>query len=166
MWSLTHFKAQQKVLINGCDTCFDDILETKWMTYRNLRKSIICKLLMVNPCCAIRRCRRKVLFSDLKFINMTHERFSNLTVLNSHKLKERTAKSPIPHTHTHTSKEVVTGPLTFKNAPRAVLHAAAVVWSWVKKLTSYSSVEEFFGLHRYSLVDFTVAWLLAWYRVD
>ena len=93
------------------------------------QKIIICKLLMVNPCCAIRRCRRKVLFSDLKFINMIHERFSNLTVLNSHKLKERTAKSPIPHTHTHTSKEVVTGPLTFKNAPRAVLHAAAVVWS-------------------------------------
>ena len=58
---------------------------------------------------------------------MTQERFSNLTVLNSH--KERTAKFPIPHTHTHTSKEVVTGPLIFKNAPLAVLHAAAVVWS-------------------------------------
>ena len=97
---------------------------------------------------------------------MTHERFSNLTVLNSHKLKERTAKSPITHTNTQTSKEVVNGPLTFKNAPRAALNAAAVVWSWVKKLTSYSSFEEFFGLHRYSLVDFTVAWLLAWYRVD
>ena len=31
---------------------------------------------------------------------MTQERFSNLTVLNSH--KERTAKSLIPHTHTRT----------------------------------------------------------------
>ena len=68
-------------------------------------------------------------FQRLEVYKLTHERFSNLTVLNSHKLKERTAKSPIPHTHAHTSKEVVTGPLTFKNAPRAVLHAAAVVWS-------------------------------------
>lgn len=34
------------------------------------QKIIICKLLMVNSCCAIRRCRRKVLFSHLKFINM------------------------------------------------------------------------------------------------
>ena len=160
------FKDQQKVLTNGCETCFHDILETKWMSYRNLRRSLSANSLWWILAVQIRRCRRKVLFSDLKFINMTHERFSNLTVLNSHKLKERTAKSPIPHTHTHTSKEVVTGPLTFKNAPRAVLHAAAVVWSWVKKLTSYSSFEEFFGLHRYSLVDFTVAWLLAWYRVD
>ena len=52
-----------------------------------------------------------------------------LLLLNSHKLKERTAKSPITHTNTHTSKEVVNGPLTFKNAPRAALNAAAVVWS-------------------------------------
>ena len=58
---------------------------------------MICKLLM-DPACAIRLSRRKVLFSDLKFLNMTPLNndsrkvlhFSNLTVLNSH--KERTAK--------------------------------------------------------------------------
>ena len=69
MWSLTHFKAQQKVLINGCDTCFDDILD-KMNELQEHQKIMICKLLMVNLCCAIRRCMRKVLFSDLKFITM------------------------------------------------------------------------------------------------
>ena len=45
---------------------------------------------------------------------MTKERFSNLTVLNSH--KERTAKfAPTPHP---TSKDVVAGPRTLKTAPR------------------------------------------------
>ena len=32
---------------------------------------MICNLLPVNPACAIRLSRRKVLFSGLKFINMT-----------------------------------------------------------------------------------------------
>ena len=62
---------------------------------------MICKLLM-DPACAIRLSRRKVLFSDLKFLNMTPLNndsrkvlhFSNLTVLKSH--KERTAKFAPP----------------------------------------------------------------------
>ena len=171
MWFLTHFKAQQNVLTNGCETCFHDILETKWMSYRNLGRSLSANSLWWILAVQSGAAGERSFFQPLEIYKhawlrstITQERFSNLTVLNSH--KERTAKSLIPHTHTHTSKEVVTGPLTFKNAPRTVLHAAAVVWSWVKKLTSYSSFEEFFGLRRYSLVDFTVAWLLAWYRVD
>ena len=54
---------------------------------------------------------------------MTQERFSKLTVLNTATKREQ------PNPHTHTSKEVVAGPRTFTNAPQAVLHAAAVVWS-------------------------------------
>ena len=48
---------------------------------------------------------------------MNQERFSNLTVLNSH--KERTAKfaSPPPRPN---SNEVVTGPRTLKSAARAL----------------------------------------------
>ena len=49
---------------------------------------------------------------------MTQERFSNLTVLNSH--KERTAKLAPTPPHTHTSKEVVTGPLSLKTALRTL----------------------------------------------
>ena len=50
---------------------------------------------------------------------MTQERFSNLTVLNSH--KERTAKFPPPPTpHFPSWKEVVTGPRPLKTAPRAL----------------------------------------------
>ena len=45
MWTLTHFKAQQKVLINGCDTCFDDILD-KMNELQEHQKIMICKLLM------------------------------------------------------------------------------------------------------------------------
>ena len=50
---------------------------------------------------------------------MTKERFSNLTVLNSH--KERIAKlAPTPPPPRPTSKEVVTGPHTLKTAPRTL----------------------------------------------
>ena len=53
---------------------------------------------------------------------MTQERFSNLTVLNSH--KERTAKFAFtipPPPAPNTSIEVVTGPCTLKTAPQALL---------------------------------------------
>ena len=51
---------------------------------------------------------------------MTKERFSNLTVLNSH--KERTANLPLrPPTPPSNSKEVVIGPRTLKTAPRALI---------------------------------------------
>ena len=54
---------------------------------------------------------------------MTKERFSNLTVLNSH--KERTAKfAPTPPPST--SKEVVTGPCPLKTAPQALQEAVCV----------------------------------------
>ena len=50
---------------------------------------------------------------------MTQERFSNLTVLNSH--KERTAKfAPTLPYPASTSKEVVTGPRSLKTAPGAL----------------------------------------------
>ena len=69
MWSLTHF---------------DDIIN---------------KMECMQGACAIRLSWRKVLFSGLKFLNMTplnntKERFSNMTVLNSH--KERTASHHPP----------------------------------------------------------------------
>ena len=47
---------------------------------------------------------------------MTQKRFSNLTVLNSH--RERTANFPPPPP---SSKEVITGPHTLKTAPPALI---------------------------------------------
>ena len=40
-----------KVLINGCDTCFDDILD-KMKELQELQKIMICDLLLVNSACA------------------------------------------------------------------------------------------------------------------
>ena len=49
---------------------------------------------------------------------MTQERFSNLTVLNSH--KERTGKFASDPPDSPTLKEVVTGPRPLKTAPRTL----------------------------------------------
>ena len=54
---------------------------------------------------------------------MAQERFSNLTVLNSH--KERTAKFAAPPT----SKEMVTGRLHFKNCS---VDPYFVIWNFVQ----------------------------------
>ena len=63
---------------------------------KGLQEPTVCKLLLVDPAGAIRRSRRKVLFSGVKFINMTPLNNDSvkkgpvyLVVLNSH--KERTA---------------------------------------------------------------------------
>ena len=40
-----------KVLINGCDTCFDNILD-KMKELQELQKIMICDLLLVNSACA------------------------------------------------------------------------------------------------------------------
>ena len=49
---------------------------------------------------------------------MTQKRFSNLTVLNSH--RERMANPPPPPTPP-SSKEAITGPHTLKTAPPALI---------------------------------------------
>ena len=72
MWSLmyeTH-NWKFKVMINGCDnTCFDNILD-KMKEFQEPEKIIICKLLLMNPACAIRRSSKKALFSGFKVKNM------------------------------------------------------------------------------------------------
>ena len=77
MWSLTHFDD----IINKMEGLLEPTVQTS----------------TGGSCMAIRLSGRKVLFSGLKFLNMTplnhtKERFSNMTVLNSH--KERTAPPP------------------------------------------------------------------------
>ena len=78
---------------------------------------MICKLLLVDPACAFRLSRRKVLSATWLRSTMTQERFIKLKVLNSQ--KERTAKfaPPLPPT---ASKELVAGPRTLKTASRAL----------------------------------------------
>ena len=81
MWSLTHFDD----IINKMDGLQEPTVQTSTGGSRM----------------AIRLSRRKVLFSGLKFLNMTRlnntkERFSNMTVLNSHK-RENSSPTPAPH---------------------------------------------------------------------
>ena len=79
MWSLTHFDD----IINKMEGLLEPTVQTS----------------TGGSCMAIRLSGRKVLFSGLKFLNMTplnhtKEGFSNMTVLNSH--KERTAPPTPP----------------------------------------------------------------------
>ena len=81
MWSLTHFDD----IINKMEGLLEPTVQTS----------------TGGSCMAIRLSRRKVLFSGLKFLNMTRlnntkERFSNMTVLNSHK-RENSPPNPAPH---------------------------------------------------------------------
>ena len=81
MWSLTHFDD----IINKMEGLLEPTVQTS----------------TGGSCMAIRLSRRKVLFSGLKFLNMTRlnntkERFSNMTVLNSHK-RENSPPTPAPH---------------------------------------------------------------------
>ena len=81
---------------------------------------MICKLLLVDPACAIRLSRRKVLFSDLKYLNMTLlKKGSALQQSDSSKQRQR-ENSQICHLPPAASKEVVSGPRTLKAAPRAL----------------------------------------------
>ena len=52
-------------------THFDDILDNRKGSRNPQCNIIICKLVLVDPACAIRLNRRKVLFSGWKFIKMT-----------------------------------------------------------------------------------------------
>ena len=81
MWSLTHFDD----IINKMEGLQEPTVQTS----------------TGGSCIAIMLSRRKVLFSGLKFLNMTRlnntkERFSNMTVLNSHK-RENSPPTPAPH---------------------------------------------------------------------
>ena len=81
MWSLTHFDD----IINKMEGLQEPTVQTS----------------TGGSCMAIMLSRRKVLFSGLKFLNMTRlnntkERFSNMTVLNSHK-RENSPPTPAPH---------------------------------------------------------------------
>ena len=81
MWSLTHFDD----IINKMEGLLEPTVQTS----------------SGGSCMAIRLSRRKVLFSGLKFLNMTRlnntkESFSNMTVLNSHK-RENSPPTPGPH---------------------------------------------------------------------
>ena len=82
---------------------------------------MICKLLAVDSACAIMLSRRKVLFSGLKFINMTP--LDNDSRENS-KIWSPPAARP-------NSKEVVTGPRALKTAPRVLLY----LWTWASAAT-------------------------------
>ena len=91
-----------KQIISADDVVSDTF---QWHTRQNegitgTYSVMICKLLVVDSACVITLSRRRVLFSGLKFMKslystMAQERFSNLTVLNSH--KERTAKFALSH---------------------------------------------------------------------
>ena len=74
---------------------------------------MICKLLLVDPACSIRLSRRKVLFSGLKFINMTP--------LDNDSRENSKICTPPPAPRPNL-KEVVTGPCALKTAPRALLY--------------------------------------------
>ena len=83
---------------------------------------MICKLLLVDPACAIRLSRKKVLLSRLKFINMTPLDNESRKVQQSDSSKQPQRENsqiclspPRPN-----SKEVVTGPRTLKSAARAL----------------------------------------------
>ena len=78
---------------------------------------MICKLLVVDPACAFRLSRRKVLSATWLYSTMTQERFIKLKVLNSQ--KERTAKfaPPLPP---HRFKRVGRRPPHFKNCSAAL----------------------------------------------
>ena len=77
---------------------------------------MICKLLLVDPGCAIRLSRRKVLISGLKFINMTllDNDSRKVQQFDSSKQPQRENSQICPSPSRPNSKEVVTGPRTLR----------------------------------------------------
>ena len=94
MWSLTHF---------------DDTLDKMKGLQEPTSNIMICKLLVVDPACAIRLSRRKVLFSVLKFVNMTP--LNN----DSRKVQKSKPNLPLPPPLLHHFKRVSHQPPHFKN---------------------------------------------------
>ena len=85
-------------MINGCDTCFDDILD-KMKELQELQEIMICDLLLVNSACACIQVQqekgpfqRLEIYGNMAPLNYdSKKRFSNFTVINSSH-KERTGK--------------------------------------------------------------------------